>query len=71
MNWSVPLGNPLQSDTFRIDDEHVVSGLTALLANQRINLWSDPVCLAIHLACPRFRYLDRGKGSISLGGDDE
>jgi len=71
MNWSVPLGNPLQSDTFRIDDEHVVAGLTALLANQRINLHYDPVCLAIHLACPRFRYLDRGKGSISLGGGDE
>lgn len=71
MNWSVPLGNPLQSDTFRIDAEHVVSGLTALLANQRINLWRDPFCLAIHLACPRFRYLDRGKGSISLGGDHE
>ena len=71
MNWSVPLGNPLQCDAFRIDDEHVVSGLTALLANQRINPRSDPVCLAIHLACPRFRYLDRGKGSVTLGGDHE
>jgi hypothetical protein len=71
INWSVPLGNPIQDDAFRIDDECVVSGLMALLANQRINLHSDPVCLAIHLACPRFRYLDRGKGSISLGGDDE
>ena len=71
INWSGPLGNPLQDDTFRIDDEHVVSGLTALLANQRINLGRDPVCLAIHLTCPRFRYLDRGKGSVTLGGDDE
>jgi DNA topoisomerase VI subunit B len=71
INWSVPLGPPIQDDAFRIDDEHVVSGLMALLANQRINLQLDPVCLAIHLACPRFRYLDRGKGSISLGGDDE
>jgi DNA topoisomerase VI subunit B len=71
INWSVPLGNPIQDDAFRLDDDHEVSGLTALLANQRINLHSDPVCLAIHLACPRFRYMDRGKGSISLGGDDE
>ncbi|MBI1789590.1 MAG: ATP-binding protein [Acidobacteria bacterium] len=71
INWSVPLGNPFQDDAFRIDDEHLVSGLMALLANQRINLHCDPVCLAIHLTCPRFRYLDRGKGSISLGGDDE
>ena len=71
LNWSGPLGNPLLDDTFRIDDEHIVSGLTALLVNQRINLRRDPVCLAIHLACPRFRYLDRGKGSIRLGGDNE
>ena len=71
INWSVPLGNPIQDDAFHIDDEHVVSGLMALLANQRINLHTDPVCLAIHLACPRFRYLDRGKGSIRLGGGDE
>jgi DNA topoisomerase VI subunit B len=71
INWSVPLGNPFQSNLFRIDGDQVVSGLTALLTDQRINLSSDPVCLAIHLACPRFRYLDRGKGSISLGGDDE
>jgi hypothetical protein len=71
LNWSVPLGNPLESDAFRIDGEHIVSGLSALLANQRIDLDEDPVCLAVHLACPRFRYLDRGKGSISLGGEDE
>jgi len=71
INWSGPLGNPVQDDAFRIDDEQVVSGLMALLANQRVNLYRDPVCLAIHLACPRFRYLDRGKGSISLGGDHE
>jgi hypothetical protein len=71
LNWSVPLGNPLESDAFRIDGERIVSGLSAFLANQRIDLEGDPVCLAVHLACPRFRYLDRGKGSISLGGEDE
>jgi hypothetical protein len=71
INWSVPLGNPLQDDAFRIDNEHVVSGLMAVLAHQRIDLSRDPVCLAIHLACPRFRYLDRGKGSVTLGGGDE
>ena len=71
INWSVPLGNPIKDDSFRIDDQNAVAGLAALLANQRINLHHDPVCLAIHLACPRFRYLDRGKGSITLGSDHE
>jgi DNA topoisomerase VI subunit B len=67
LNWSVPLDSPLYDDAFKIDDQHVVRGLYALLAEQRINLERDPVCLAIHLACPRFRFLDRGKGSVALG----
>lgn len=67
MNWSVPLGNPLQNDAFRVDDQHVVRGLAALLADQLVDLDRDPVCLAIHLVSPRFQFLDRGKGAISLG----
>ena len=66
LNWSVPLGQALQQSEFEIDDENVVEGLTAVLARNRINIHRDPVCLAVHLACPRFRFLDRGKGSASL-----
>jgi len=77
INWSVPLGNPLQDDIFYVDDKHAFRGLAALLANQRVHMdasagvlgvHQDPVCLAVHLACPRFQFLDRGKGSIALGG---
>ena len=71
LNWSVPLGNALQNDAYRVDGNHVVCGLAALLAEQRINVYSDRVCLAIHMVNPRFQFVDRGKGSITLGGDDE
>jgi hypothetical protein len=30
LNWSAPLGNPLQNDAFRLDGDHVVRGLAAL-----------------------------------------
>lgn len=66
LNWSVPLGQALQQSEFKIDNENIVEGLTAVLARNRINIYGDPVCLAVHLACPRFRFLDRGKGSVSL-----
>jgi DNA topoisomerase VI subunit B len=66
LNWSVPLGQALQQSEFNVDDENVVAGLTALLAGNRIDIERDPVCLAVHLACPRFNFLDRGKGSVSL-----
>jgi len=66
LNWSVPLGQALQQSEFKVDDENVVAGLMALLARNRIDIKRDPVCLAVHLACPRFNFLDRGKGSVSL-----
>lgn len=66
LNWSVPLGQPLQQTEFLIDGEQAVTGLTGALARQRIDIKADPVCLAIHLAHPRFTFLDRGKGSVQL-----
>lgn len=65
-NWSVPLGGALEQNAFEVDDENVVDGLAAILAKSRVNIYSDPVCLAVHLISPRFRFLDRGKGTVSL-----
>jgi hypothetical protein len=66
LNWSAPLGNPIQENEFDLGDSGSVWGLSALLASNRINVECDPVCLALHLICPRFTFLDRGKGSVSL-----
>jgi DNA topoisomerase VI subunit B len=66
LNWGVPLGQPLQQTEFSIGKEGVVEGLTAALAKNRIDIRRDPLCLAIHMSCPRFNFLDRGKGSIAL-----
>lgn len=66
LNWSVPLGGALEQNAFEVDDENVVDGLAAILAKSRVNIYSDPVCLAVHLISPRFRFLDRGKGTVSL-----
>ena len=67
LNWSVPLSNPIQHTVFALGDEHH-DGLSALLAHHRIDIQRDPVCLVIHLICPRFNFTDRGKGSIALMG---
>lgn len=37
-----------------------------VLANQRIDD-DDPVILAMHVACPRVEYTDRGKSAIEMG----
>jgi DNA topoisomerase VI subunit B len=66
-NWSVPLGEALQQADFTIEEE-TVGGLAAILWRSQINIHGDPICLALHIACPRFRFLDRGKGSVSLTG---
>ena len=66
LNWSIPLGGALEQNAFEVDDENVVDGLSAILARNRVNIHSDPVCLAVHLISPRFRFLDRGKGTVSL-----
>lgn len=66
MNWSVPLNNPVKENTFKAADGETVWGLGALLRSQRISLDHDPVCLALHMVCPKFELLDRGKGSVRL-----
>ena len=65
LNWSVPLSNPIQHSVFPLGDYHH-DGLSALLAHHRIDIRRDPVCLVIHLICPRFTFTDRGKGSVAL-----
>ena len=66
LNWSVPLSNPVQQIKFALGDDADDYGLSALLARSRINIHHDPVCLAVHLICPRFTFTDRGKGSVNL-----
>ena len=65
LNWSVPLSNPIQHIRFALGgSDHY--GLSALLADSRLDMQRDPVCLVIHLICPRFNFTDRGKGSVGL-----
>lgn len=65
LNWSVPLGDPIQQAEFEVDNDRV-RGLSALLARNLISLDRDGVCLLLHLISPRFSFLDRGKGSVDL-----
>lgn len=66
LNWSVPLTNPIKESIFKIPDGETVWGLGGLLRSNRISLDRDPICLVLHLICPRFQFLDRGKGSVRL-----
>ncbi len=66
LNWSVPLSNPIQQIRFALGDGGDHYGLSALLADSRIDIERDPVCLVIHLISPRFNFTDRGKGSVDL-----
>lgn len=56
LNWSATIDNPMGE-------------LGALLSKQRVEP-TDPVVLVAHIACPRFRYTERGKGRIELGHGD-
>jgi DNA topoisomerase VI subunit B len=64
VNWSIPLIEPLQQ--VELGNEH---GLSALLEQAHIDVDSDPVCLILHLSSPRFTFLDRGKGSLTVSED--
>jgi len=66
LNWAGALGNPLQDGYFAISNDDGAYGFSALLEKSRINMSRDPVCLVVHLICPRFNFLDRGKGSVAL-----
>ena len=62
VNWSAAIGNPFRQLGNR------GKGLDAILAEVRANT-SQPVILALHLACPRVAYLDRGKTAIVTDGE--
>jgi hypothetical protein len=67
LNWAVPLTNPLQDSVFETPDgSEVYYGLEGLLEHQRVSLERDSVALVLHIAMPRFNFLDRGKGSLEL-----
>jgi hypothetical protein len=65
LNSSVPLTNPLQ-DSYLPLTEGGTRGLEGLLRHQRIDVHRDPLALVLHIATPRFEFLDRGKGSAEL-----
>jgi DNA topoisomerase VI subunit B len=62
VNWSAAIGNPFR----QLGNSG--KGLDAILAEVRANT-SQPVILALHLACPRVAYLDRGKTAIVTDGE--
>jgi DNA topoisomerase VI subunit B len=64
VNWSPGINNPFRQ-LGRGGD-----GLDAILAQVRANT-SQPVIAALHLACPRVAYTDRGKSAIVVEGDPE
>jgi DNA topoisomerase VI subunit B len=66
LNWAVPLSNPLQDSLLPLPDGTITLGLDGLLRHQRVDLERDPWALILHIAMPRFDFLDRGKGSVEL-----
>jgi hypothetical protein len=50
MNWTVALGNPIPTLTNVVQEMRIDSG--------------DPVALVVHLARPRFEFVDRGKTRV-------
>jgi hypothetical protein len=63
-NWSAAIKNPFRS--FGATGE----GLETLLAAQRASR-NEPVVFALHLACPRVQYTDRGKSALVVGEGSE
>jgi hypothetical protein len=64
VNWSPGIVNPFrQLGRFG-------SSLDSVLERQRAGR-DEPIVLALHMACPRVDYTDRGKSAVVLGGDTE
>jgi hypothetical protein len=61
VNWSPGIKNP-----FRQLGEYGES-LDEVLRTQRVG-WGMPSAFAIHVACPRVEYTDRGKSAVVVGG---
>jgi hypothetical protein len=64
VNWSPGINNPFR----RLGSSG--EGLDGILAEVRANT-GQPVIAALHLACPRVAYTDRGKSAIVVEGDVE
>ena len=64
VNWSPGINNPFR------ELGHGGVGLDAILSEVRANV-SQPVIAALHLACPRVAYTDRGKSAIVIEGNIE
>ena len=64
VNWSPGINNPFR------ELGHGGVGLDAILSEVRANV-SQPVIAALHLACPRVAYTDRGKSAIVVEGNIE
>jgi DNA topoisomerase VI subunit B len=62
VNWSPGINNPFRQLG------HGGDSLDAILSDVRANT-SQPVIGALHLACPRVTYTDRGKSAIVVEGD--
>ena len=62
VNWSPGIANPFRQLG------RSGQGLDAILAEVRANT-AQPVICALHLACPRVAYTDRGKSAIVVEGD--
>ena len=52
LNWSPALGVP-------------VSELQSFLGAARVDPW-DPVTMIVHIACPQFEWMDRGKSAVAV-----
>jgi hypothetical protein len=59
VNWAVAIGDPFRS--LGVNGESLGAILTDLECDEE-----QPIVVALHVACPRIEYLDRGKSAISL-----
>jgi DNA topoisomerase VI subunit B len=62
VNWSPGINNPFRQLG------RSGAGLDGILSEVRANT-SQPVIVALHLACPRIAYTDRGKSAIVVEGE--
>jgi DNA topoisomerase VI subunit B len=63
VNWSPGINNPFRQLG------RGGEGLDGILAEARANT-SQPIIAALHLACPRVAYTDRGKSAIVVDGEE-
>ena len=66
LNWSPVSANALEKDDFDGSE-----GFQAFLAENYIDVGTDDIALVVHLICPRFDFLDRGKSTVSLSDFSE